>query len=59
MEKKEKKEKLLREVMIKIRLKQKKDEEEIVVEVLLDSGAIGLVMSSEFAKKAKIQTKKK
>jgi len=41
----EKKEKLLREVTVKIGLKQEEDEEEIVVEVLLDSGVTGLVMS--------------
>ena len=58
MEKKEKKEKLLREVMIKIRLKQKKDKEEIVVEVLLDSGAMGLVMSEELAKKHRFRRTK-
>jgi len=43
--------------MIKIGLKQK-DEEGIVVEVLLDSGIIGLVMSSEFARKNKFRKNK-
>jgi len=33
-------EKLLREITVKIELKQENDEEEIVVEALLDSGAI-------------------
>ena len=37
--------------MIKIGLKQEEDEEGIVTETLLDSRAIGLVMSEEFAKK--------
>ena len=37
--------------MIKIGLKQEEDEEGIVTETLLDSGAIGPVMSEEFAKK--------
>jgi len=50
-EKGEKKEKLLREVMVKIGLKQEEEEEEIVVDALLDSGATGLVMSNEFARK--------
>jgi len=39
--------KILREVMVKIGL------EGITVETLLDSGATGLVMSSEFAKKTR------
>ena len=51
VERKEKKEKYLREVMVKIRLKQEEEEEGIVTEALLDSGATGLVMSEEFAKK--------
>ena len=46
--KKRKKEKILRKVMVKIRLKQEKDEEEIVTDVLLDSRATELVMSEEF-----------
>ena len=52
-----KKEKLLREVMVKIGLKQE-EEEEIGVETLLDSGATGLVMSEEFTKKYKFKKKK-
>jgi len=51
VEKKEKKEKMLREVMVKIGLKQKEKEEGIVTEALLDSGATGLVMSKEFARR--------
>jgi len=47
----EKKKKLLREVTVKIELKQEEDEKDIIVEVLLDSGATGLVMSSEFVRK--------
>ena len=54
----EKKEKLLREVMVKIRLKQEEEEEEIVVNVLLDSGATGLVMSDEFARKNRFRRTK-
>ena len=46
--KKQKKKKFLRKVMVKIGLKQKDGEEEINVEVLLDSGVTKLVMSSEF-----------
>ena len=51
VDKKEKKEKVLREVTVKIGLKQEEEEGGIVTEVLLDSGAMGLVMSEEFAKK--------
>jgi len=40
-----KKEKYLREVTVKIGLKQEEEEEGIVVEALLDSRATGLVMS--------------
>ena len=56
VERKEKKKKLLREVMVKIRLKQ--EEEEVVIEVLLDSGATGLVMSEEFARRHKFRRTK-
>jgi len=49
---------LLREVTEKIGLKQKEDEEKIVVEVLLDSKATGLVISSEFVRKNKFRKKK-
>jgi len=53
-----KKKKLLREVMVKIRLKQKDEKDEIMVEVLLDSGATELVISSEFTRKNKFKKKK-
>ena len=59
VERKEKKEKLLREVTMKIRLKQKEEEEEVVVtEALLDSSATGLVMSEEFARRHKFRRTK-
>jgi len=45
------KEDLLREVTVKIGLERINTQERIIVEALLDSGAIGLVMSSEFARK--------
>ena len=54
-EKKEKKEKFLREVMVKIGLKQEEEEEGVVTEALLDSGVTGLVMSEEFARKHKFR----
>jgi len=54
---KERKEKLLREVMVKIGLKQKDEEEGITVEALLDSGVTELVMSSEFVRKNKFKKK--
>jgi len=58
-EKKEKKEKVLREVTVKIGLKQEEEEEEgIVIEALLDSGATGLVMSEEFARKHRFKRMK-
>jgi len=41
VERKEKKEKLLREVTVKIGLKQEEEEKRIVVKALLDSGATG------------------
>ena len=44
--------------MVKIGLKQKEEEEGIVVDVLLDSGATGLVMSKEFARKHKFRRTK-
>ena len=43
--------KTLREVMVKIGLERIDTQEGVTVEALLDSGATGLVMSSEFAKK--------
>ena len=42
--------KFLREVTVKIELKQKDDKERIIVKELLDSKMIILVISSEFAK---------
>jgi len=53
-----KKEKLLREMTVKIGLKQKEEEEGIVVDVLLDSGAMELVISEEFARKHKFRRTK-
>ena len=40
----------MREVIVKIGLKQKEKKEQIIMEVLLDSIAIGLVMSLKFVK---------
>ena len=44
---------MIREIIVKIGLKRINTQEEIITEVLLDSGATELVMSSEFAKKNK------
>ena len=49
----------MREVIVKIELKQEEDEEEIVVKMLLDSDITGLVTSSEFVKKNKFKKKLK
>ena len=49
---------LLREVTVKIGFERIDIQEEIMVEVLLDSGAMGLVMSSEFTKKQGFKLKK-
>ena len=57
VEKKEKKKKMLREVVVKIGLKQE-EEEEVVIEVLLDSGVTELVMSEEFARKHRFRRTK-
>jgi len=54
----EKKERVLREVTVKIGLKQEKEEEGIVIEVLLDSGATELVMSEEFSRKHRFRRMK-
>jgi len=54
----ERKEKVLREVTVKIGLKQEEEEEGIVTEALLDSGATGLVMSEEFARRHKFKRMK-
>jgi len=58
IKRKEKKEKLLREVTVKIGLKQEEEEERIAVDVLLDNGATGLVMSEEFARKHRFRRMK-
>ena len=58
VERKEKKEKVLREVTVKIGLKQEEEEEGVVTEALLDSGATGLVMSEEFARRHKFKRTK-
>ena len=50
--------KTLREVMVKIRLERIDMQERITVEMLLDSRATGLVMSSEFARKQGFKLKK-
>jgi len=50
--------KILREVTVKIGLERIDIQEGIMVEVLLDSGATGLVMSSEFSKKQGFKLKR-
>ena len=50
-----KKKKMLREVVVKIGLKQKEKEERVVTEALLDSGVTELVMSEEFARRHKFK----
>ena len=54
----ERKEKYLREVTVKIRLKQEEEEEEVVTEALLDSGTTGLVMSEKFVRRHKFKRTK-
>ena len=54
---KEKKEKLLREVTVKIGLKQEDDEDRITMKALLDNRVTGLIISSEFARKNKFKKK--
>jgi len=49
---------LLREVTVKIGLEKIDTQERITVEALLDSGATGLVTSSEFVKKQEFKLKK-
>ena len=49
---------LLREVAVKIGLKQEEEEEEVVTEALLDSGVTGLVMSKEFVRRHKFRRTK-
>ncbi len=51
-------EKLLREVIVKIGLGRINIQEGVTVEVLLNSGTTGLVMSSKFAKKQEFKLKK-
>ena len=48
----------LREVTVKIGLERIDMQEGIMVEALLDSGTMGLVMSSEFAKRQGFKLKK-
>jgi len=48
----------LREVVVKIGLKQEEEEEGIVIEALLDSRATGLVMSEKFTKKHRFKRMK-
>jgi len=49
---------MLREVMVKIGLERIDTQEGITVEVLLDSGAIGLVISSKLVRKQRFKLKK-
>jgi len=49
---------MLREVTVKIGLERTDMQEGVTVKVLLDSGATGLVMSSEFARKQESKLKK-
>jgi len=49
---------MLREVTVKIELERIDIQEEVAVKVLLDSGTIGLVMSSEFSRKQEFKLKK-
>jgi len=51
-------ERTLREVIVKIRLERIDTQKEVTVEVLLNSGTTGLVMSLEFAKKQGFKLKK-
>ena len=48
----------LREVTVKIRLERIDMQEGITIKALLDNGATGLVMSSEFAKKQRFKLKR-
>ena len=49
---------MLKEVIVKIRLKRIDMQKEVTVEVLLDSGAMRLVMSLEFVRKQGFKLKK-
>jgi len=53
----EKKKKLLREVIVRIGLKQEDDEDGITVGILLDSSIIELIMSLKFVRKNKFKKK--
>ena len=55
VEKKEKKEKMLRKVVVKIGLKQKEEKKEVVTKTLLNSRTMGLVMSEEFTRRHKFK----
>jgi len=48
---------MLRKVMVKIGLERIDTQEEVTVEILLDSRAIELVISSEFARKQGFELK--
>jgi len=48
----------LREVTVKIGLERINTQEGVIVEALLDSGATGLIMSSEFARRQEFKLKK-
>ena len=50
--------KTLKKVTVKIGLKRIDTQEGVTVEVLLDSGVMGLIMSSEFARKLEFKLKK-
>jgi len=58
VKRKEKKEKLLREVTVKIGLKQEEEEEGVLTEALLDSEATESVMSEEFVRRHKFKRTK-
>jgi len=49
---------MLREVTVKIRLERIDIQERMTVETLLDSGMMGLVISSEFSRKQEFKLKK-
>jgi len=49
---------MLKEVTMKIGLEMINMQKEVIVEVLLDSGMTGLVISLEFAKKQRFKLKK-
>ena len=55
---KTKREELLREITVKIELERIDTQKGVIVEALLDSGATGLVMSSEFARKQGFKLKR-